>query len=342
MSEPSADVVPGQIGGASAQPSGFPIPLTERVLARLPGPRMAWMLLWAASQALLLGLLAMIFPGRVPDFGHVVVNGDLVTYANFVALWGVGRLARDVASLRPTLAQLTTGTHPSWEPFRAIGYIGGPILAVIGINLLFGLESLVRAPELPLLLVLAGNLVGALPLTTLTWVNGVILFDLNRLGGMPLRLRSFEEDRSLGSRPLGSLGFTAFWVVLLAILPLLFFGADELVDVVFTVSLVVGGAVLLLLSMVRLHRQLVAAKRTHLQRAHEIFARAFRPAWSAPSPEALGDWASALISAESMERRAAAIQEWPFDEGIFRTLLALVTSVVAAIIARVILIGLGF
>ncbi len=55
----------------------------------------------------------------------------------------------------------------------------------------------------------------------------------------------------------------------------------------------------------------------------------------------LRDQALELQAADALERRAAAIQEWPFDEGILRAIAAIVTSVTAAIFARLVLSQLG-
>jgi len=48
-----------------------------------------------------------------------------------------------------------------------------------------------------------------------------------------------------------------------------------------------------------------------------------------------------LAAATEIERRALAIQEWPFDATIIRTVAAILTSVTAVIIARLLLSRLG-
>ena len=53
--------------------------------------------------------------------------------------------------------------------------------------------------------------------------------------------------------------------------------------------------------------------------------------------EALERRSSLLSAAEALEKRAERIQEWPFDEGVFARVVAISSTVVAAILARLLL-----
>jgi hypothetical protein len=93
-----------------------------------------------------------------------------------------------------------------------------------------------------------------------------------------------------------------------------------------------------------LRRQLVAARRHYLERAGQLYARAYEPIRSG-SLAALGDHAQLLQAAEVIHRRAEAIQQWPFQQrrlvqmaGIVGTV---VTFVMTGILTRLILVRLG-
>jgi hypothetical protein len=118
-------------------------------------------------------------------------------------------------------------------------------------------------------------------------------------------------------------------------------GPTQIEDVVINISVMFVIVILLFASLVRLRRQLMAAKAQHLAWARELYAHALAPVRSAASGETLGAQAAVLQAAESLERRAAVIQEWPFDEGILRSIVAIVTSVSTALVVRLILSRLG-
>ncbi len=93
-----------------------------------------------------------------------------------------------------------------------------------------------------------------------------------------------------------------------------------------------------------LHRQLLTARLHYLQWAGQLYARALEPVRSG-SLAALGEQAQPLQAAEVIQRRAEAIQQWPFQQrrlaqiaGIVGTV---VTFVVTGIITRLILVRLG-
>ena len=71
-------------------------PLTERLLGRLPGPRVAWVLAWAAV-LIVAGLLPSAYVASV-GAGPLPVRllaGLVFAYAVVLAFWGVGRFTRE-------------------------------------------------------------------------------------------------------------------------------------------------------------------------------------------------------------------------------------------------------
>ena len=321
------------------EPASELLPLTERVLARLPGPRVLWILLWASLPL----VVQMVQPAVI---GAQVSTADILrragaAYGSLIALWGVAKLRRDVAAIQPILADLSGGTLTVGQLFRAMSSISMPLLLMTGSAALYGLGHVRRlgAAAAPTI-VLA--FAAWLPVVTLAWVAGTILVGLHRLGGMPLRLKPFEVDRGLGLRRLGSLAFTPLLVYAAGVIPAVFIpGPTQLEDVVTNVGVLLFIVILLFASLTRLRRQLVAAKARHLAWARDLYVQALAPVRTVGSREALGAQAAELQAAESLERRAAAIQEWPFDEVILRSIVAIVTSVSTALVVRLVVSRLG-
>src|SRR5215218_7323248 len=83
------------------------VPLTERLLGRLPGPRMAWVLAWAAVP-LAAGLLPGAYLATVGarPTGVRLLVGLVFAYAVLLALWAVGRFTREADTVQRSLDRL--------------------------------------------------------------------------------------------------------------------------------------------------------------------------------------------------------------------------------------------
>jgi hypothetical protein len=116
-----------------------------------------------------------------------------------------------------------------------------------------------------------------------------------------------------------------------------------------TLAFVAVFSALFVLSAYTLHRQLVAAKAEQVRWAQGLVRATLQPIerhGAEPADDeavvgALAQARSALAAATEIERRALAIHEWPFDATIVRTVAAILTSVTAVIIARLLLSRLG-
>ena len=92
-------------------------PLTERLLGRLPGPRVAWVLAWAAV-LIVAGLLPSAYVASV-GAGPLPVRllaGLVFAYAVVLAFWAVGRFTRESNLVERSVDQLAAG--PSRPPRR--------------------------------------------------------------------------------------------------------------------------------------------------------------------------------------------------------------------------------
>ncbi|MGH7751430.1 MAG: hypothetical protein ACREN5_01325 [Gemmatimonadales bacterium] len=164
-----------------------------------------------------------------------------------------------------------------------------------------------------------------------------------------MKLESFVTDRSLGLRPFGRLALWAFVPFATFIVPFTFVGR-RMSDIILNFIMLLIGTALFFLSLIGLRGQLLRAKARHLAWARALVAQALSPLLNDTNPgpapsgatgEALRTQSAELLAAAEVERRAAASQEWPFDEGMLRTFAAITTSVVAAMVARMVLSRLG-
>jgi hypothetical protein len=110
-------------------PAGPLRPLTERLLGRLPGPRVAWVLAWAAV-LIVAGLLPSAYVASV-GAGPLPVRllaGLVFAYAVVLAFWGVGRFTRESNLVERSVDQLAAGPEEAATPvFRGMASSPGPL-----------------------------------------------------------------------------------------------------------------------------------------------------------------------------------------------------------------------
>lgn len=227
------------------------------------------------------------------------------------------------------------------KPFDLVGGSAGPLLLCALQSILWAWPYYRNSPgQVPALLVLV-QFVGWLPANTALWGVISILLELDRLGRHPLHLLPFQEDRSLGLRPLGSLAFVAFLLFTAAVMPLVAARTDDLYSLGILLLQYLFGVGVFFLSLLRLRLQLLRAKAEYAKEATRLYAEAFKGMGQRWTLSALQKEGSLLSAAEAVERRVASIQEWPFDHTLFTRIAAIVTGVTATIVARLIMGRLG-
>ena len=152
-----------------------------------------------------------------------------------------------------------------------------------------------------------------LPAMTAVWVYLTLLLGLNRLGRRTLSLTAFPEDLSLGLGEVGRLAFTAFWIYAAGFVPVLVITVANPLRLLLSLGLFRLGVGVFFACLQGLHRQLLAARHHYLAWAGQLYARAYAPIQSG-SLAALGEQAQVLQAAEVIQRRAEAIQQWPFQQ----------------------------
>jgi hypothetical protein len=327
------------------RPADATLPLTERLLDRLPGPRVAWVLAWAAVP-----LAAALLPGSylatvgARPIGVRLLTGLVFAYAVALAVWAVGRFTSECEAAQRSVDRLAARPEQATPVFRGMGSTWGPLALTLGFVAVTVWWTAVLGDWWVALGWLPVALLVNLPLLTAVWVYLALLLGLVRLGRRTLSLTAFPEDLSLGLGEVGRLAFTAFWIYAAGFAPVLLVSVANPLRLLLTLGLFLLGVGVFFGCLQGLHRQLVAARRHFLEWAGQLYARAYEPVRSG-SLAALGEQAQLLQAAEVIQRRAEAIQQWPFQQqrlaqiaGIVGTVL---TFVVTGVITRLILIRLG-
>jgi hypothetical protein len=315
-------------------------PLTERILARAPGPYWLFVGLWAlvpwlnAGGNLLLGedARSAVWEQR----GTLVfLSYAALSAAVLLALWGSRRIARQLDAVAPVAEKVLDGADAA-VAFREVDSVAGPLALAAATATVFAVNAFVEDGWLPALLRGSTWLVLGVAIATFLWTYASLQLGLNRLAGRPVRARA-SLDPGLGLRPLGNIAFVGLWMLLAWLVPVLLTALPDVLAVTIGAVVLAAALAAFLLSVFRLHRRMVEIKAHELALARDLYARAYEPLWTTPTLGVLEQQHRLLSAAEGLERRALAIHDWPVDEGTFARVLTIVTSVVGITIARLIL-----
>lgn len=315
-------------------------PVTERLLARLPGRREFWIAVWAVVPWLNAAVNVLLDTDSKSAVWEqsgtlVLLNYAAVSLAVVITLWGSNRIARRVETLRTETANVLE--HDAREPFRELSSVRGPVVAAAATALAFGAGAAISDGWFPGVLRGATWFVLGIAFWSFLWTYASLQLGLDRLGRERLRPESVRVDPGLGLRPLGDVAFMGLWMLLAWLVPLLLTGLPDLVGVAIGALVLGGGLAAFFLSLVRLHRQMVEVKAGEVAIARDLYAQAYAPVRAAPTLETLERQQRLLAAADGLEKRAHAIHDWPLDEGTLARVLTIATSVVAVTIARLIL-----
>jgi hypothetical protein len=319
-------------------------PLTERILARLPGRRLVWIVVWASVPWLNAGANLLLESGARSAIWEqsralVVLNYAALSFAIVITLWGTERIARRLETLgAPTSNVLKVDLG---ERFREMNSVVGPLLASTATAIAFALSALVGEGWTSAIIRGATLFVLGVALWTFLWTYASLQLGLDRLGREHLDPEAGPFDPTLELRPLGSVAFMGLWMLLAWLVPFLLTGLPDVVAVSLGAFVLAGALAAFFLSLLRLHRQIVEVKASELALARELYSEAYEPVRTARTLEALERQHALLAAADALEKRAQAIHEWPIDEGTVAWVITITTSVIAVAIARLILSPLG-
>jgi len=314
------------------------LPLTERVLARLPGWRWPWMVAWSLLAGGPYYVTQLANPhAPYPGDGFVVT----ATFGALMSLWGAGMLTRRLGALLPGLAELLPDERDPGAIFGALGSRRWPLILTFLSSVAFEGADFVTAPSLVTAVRVPLIFIGTLAGITAMWVVGALLVATYRIGARRLALRPFYLDPGLGLKALGRLAFAGFIILIAFLGPVMVATAGDLRADIFMYISVFGGVGLFFLSLSTLHAQAAAAKAERLAWARALYAGAIAPLESGADADALATRSASLLAAAEIERKVLAIPEWPIDDWIWRTIVAILIGASAGVAARAIGSGLA-
>lgn len=145
----------------------------------------------------------------------------------------------------------------------------------------------------------------------------------------------------MGLRPVGSLAFSGFGMFAAILGPIVLVNVTDMLGLAVGLLFFVIGVMAFFLSLHRIHGQMVIARKGEMAKAHELYAKAYEPLRATPSLEVLQKQAPLLSAAEALEKRLEGIQTWPFSDTVLVRIVAIASSVVTAIIVKLLLKPLG-
>ena len=320
-------------------------PLTDRILARLPGQPVLWLAVWAlvpwANAAANL-MLDTDGTSAVWDQSDLLVglNYAALSLAVIVTLWGTERIARRVEMLRAETSKVLDADASA--PFGAMNSVVGPLMLSVAAAIAFAISALVRDGWASALLRGTTWLILGVALWTFVWTYACLQLGLNRLGRGRLRREAALIEPGLGLHPLGAVAFMGLWMLLAWLVPVVVTGLPDVVGLVLGLLALGVGIATFFFSLLGLHRQMVEVKEDELALARALYAEAYQPVRETRTLEALDRQHTLLGAADALEKRARAIHDWPVAEGTWGWVIGIATSVVAIACARLILRPFGF
>ena len=252
-----------------------PRPLTERVLARLPGSRFFWIGAWALVPWANAGAnLLLDTDARSAIWEQsgtlIVLNYAALSLAVVICLWGTTRIARRVERLHETTSVDVDAT----ERFREIDNAFGPLVLSMAAAIAFGVSALVADGPVPALLRGTTWFVVGVALWTFVWIYGALQVGFHRLGRERLLPDAARVDPTLGMRPFGAVAGMALWMLLVWLVPLVLTGPEDVVGVVLGFGALLASLAAFFYSIFRLHRQMVEVREAELATPRSLYAQA--------------------------------------------------------------------
>jgi hypothetical protein len=329
-----------------ADAAEVPRPLTERLLARLPGQRVAWVGAWGVFVLVrpLAASAVLLATGHPTDaWNHVVVHlphSVALAVVVVLALTGIRRLSRDASHAWRDATRLDPSA-PDPRTINGLDHVVGPVLLAGAIVLSRAVFPTMPSSPLANLVDIIFLAAIAVPIATWAWTFGAVLVSIEGLGRRPLSLDTFPTDRGLGLLAIGSAPFNSFWPFAIAAMVYFSVVANELVEQVLGLLAFLGVLIALVLALWRLHVRMTTAKARHLAIARRLLAEASEPFWREPSLETLQLHAERMSAAEALEKRFDGILEWPIDERVVTRTVLVITGVITFLIARVVAAQMG-
>jgi uncharacterized membrane protein YqjE len=179
---------------------------------------------------------------------------------------------------------------------------------------------------------------------TFIWVYFGSIRGLYELGNKSLKLKSFREDKTLGTRPIGllSLSFASIYIIGIGLAVLLVIIILPRTTVpLFTgliATLILIGITFFFLPLYTVHKRMLEAKHREQENVREQLSRVVETRKASESSERdLGealDRLTTIIAVDITKEELEAIPTWPVDTPIMSRLVTLIFSIIGILIAN--------
>lgn len=278
---------------------------------------------------------------------HSFVSNMIWYIFLFYVAFSIRQLRLTLVNLEPKLLSLTSdGERTPHEIFRIVSQ-PFPQLIITSLFMLIyatSVPDLIRNGELTTLstpIFILRSLFRSLMFGSVLWLYFSSLWGLYHFGKQCLRFKPYLEDPMLGVGEVGTAAF-AFSKVYFVGLSLFtaqmvlggMIGHTSSVNFVVLLILVPAGIALFLAPLISTHNRMVDAKKVELRSIRKLLSELVYQ--SAESNEREEPPVSKLLTFEALDKKAASISTWPFESQAIGKLVAIMLSVIAIILARLI------
>jgi len=316
--------------------------------------------LWAGVLAFTLAWYGLFIVGIIATESPLSAMYDLVALSLssmiLVALPVPVYVRRKMESLETQALSMIENPNTAGDKIMLLSSLKPVLILAVGIWSIFVLPYFLL-PELELVASSTAALVIGLTLlllpyavvvwvfATALWTLGYSLLGVYRIGKLPMTLRPFTIDKSLGLRPFASTCLRLTAVYYLLLLPQLI-GDMLLINVeplpqtyvlIRDMGLVFLGLLLFLLPLLSLHEKLLRTKREKLAWINNRYSRIVQKIESEEEDRPLdAGLQGELLTIDKIQRDIQTIRSWPFDMSSLTKLVTILLSLTAILLSRII------
>ena len=299
----------------------------------------------------LLPALVIIFgPTLVgyPAFGgeRGLILGSIYFVTLTIQLYGVRYVGRRIKSLKeyvestlaPNLKVDVSGLYELRGPIILFLVLAGTALPAYYI--LYDIPVAVKLIQLPCWVFFS------FVFATFFSAYGHSMYKIYLMGKLPLHLKPFTEDKTLGLKPFGrtslQLSGLYFFLVASSFIPFsISYDQPPLVGLVLALVFLSLGTLLFFAPLLGLRRHLLRAKTENMDWiAHRYTALVTQLKSEGPSSAEEILLTNKLASIDKLQKDIGQIRTWPFDTQILESLAAIIVTVIALVVAHYVQVAL--
>jgi len=291
------------------------------------------------------GIVTITQFGREMPVTQELLEIAIGTWTLFLGLYLARYWRLKVVTFKSKLSSLSPNGETAYN--RAFGLVSsakGALLVTFVFYLLYFpiLSALSENNPASLFGAIVLNPLSALVYAAAFWVYLSGLWGLRKFGLEPLNLRRFYEDKMLGLRPLGEIAVSlasTFLVLITSFFAVSLLSADVF-NMAVSLACLLLALTMLFLPLWGIHGKMIQVKQ---QEEASLRLRSIQPITAAPKQNSEEDLLSRieeLLRLQALEDKVSNISDWPFETKVVKQLVAIIVSVAAIILARLIQVAL--